>query len=110
VNAALGTPEQPVFFVPVSIGYERVVEEGSYVEEGISGGEKQKEDVAGLLRSAQLALDRYGRLSVQIGEILTLDRVLAEIEPDAALDTVSPARRRAMITRLAHRVMTRSTA
>jgi glycerol-3-phosphate O-acyltransferase len=107
VDAALGTPEQPVFFVPVSIGYERVVEEGSYVEE-ISGGEKQKEDVAGLLRSAKLALDRYGRLSVQIGEILTLEHVLKELVPDAgegALATLSPARRRAVITRLAHRVM-----
>lgn len=104
VDAALGTPEQPVFFVPVSIGYERVVEENSYVEE-ISGGEKRKEDMAGLLRSAKLAMDRYGRLSVQIGEILTLDRVLGEIEPAGKLDALSPARRRAMITRLAHRVM-----
>jgi glycerol-3-phosphate O-acyltransferase len=107
VDAALGTPEQSVFFVPVSIGYERVVEEGAYVQE-ISGGEKSKEDVAGLLRSAKLAMDRYGRLSVQIGEIMTLEHVLKEIVPDAgegALATLSPARRRAMITRLAHRVM-----
>ena len=107
VDAALGAPEQPVFFVPVSIGYERVVEEGSYVQE-ISGGEKQKEDVAGLLRSAKLAMDRYGRLSVQIGEILTLEHELSEMVPDAgegALATLSPARRRAMVTRLAHRVM-----
>jgi glycerol-3-phosphate O-acyltransferase len=104
VDAALGTPERPVFFVPVSIGYERVVEEDAYVEE-LSGAQKAKEDVTGLLRSARFALGRYGRLSVQIGEILTLEDVLHEIAPDAALGTMSPARRRAVVTRLAHRVM-----
>lgn len=107
VDATLGTPEQTVFFVPVSIGYERVVEEKSYVEE-LAGGEKKKEDVAGLLSSAKAVAGRYGRLSVQVGELLTLESVLREIAPGStkeSLTTLSPARRRAIVTRLAHRVM-----
>ena len=107
VDAALGTPERTVFFVPVSIGYERVVEEKSYVEE-LAGGEKKKEDAMGLLSTAKVVAGRYGRLSVQVGELLTLEQVLREIAPGAtkeSLQSLSPARRRAIVTRLAHRVM-----
>jgi glycerol-3-phosphate O-acyltransferase len=104
VDAVLGASEQQaarnVWFCPISIGYERVVEERSYVRE-LSGGEKKKEDVRGLFAAAESALGRYGRLNVQFGELLTLDGVLAELG-DAPF---SPARRRALVTRLAYRVM-----
>lgn len=107
VDAALGTPERPVFFVPVSIGYERIVEENAYVAE-LAGREKKTEDALGLLSSAKVLAGRYGRLSVQVGELLTLEKVLREIAPDApkeSLSSLSPPRRRAIVVRLAHRVM-----
>ncbi len=50
VDAALGV-ERPVYFVPISIGYERVVEEKAFVSE-LTGGEKKQEDMRGLLASA----------------------------------------------------------
>jgi glycerol-3-phosphate O-acyltransferase len=107
VDAVLGASEEKtektarnVWFCPISIGYERVVEERSYVRE-LSGGEKKKEDVRGLFAAAESALGRYGRLNVQFGELLTLDGVLAELG-DAPF---SPARKRALVTRLAYRVM-----
>ncbi|MDB4936036.1 MAG: Glycerol-3-phosphate acyltransferase [Labilithrix sp.] len=91
-----------VWFCPISIGYERLVEEKSYVRE-LSGGEKKKEDVSGLFRAAESALGRYGRLNVQFGELLTIDGLLAEIgESSRAL---TPARRRALVARLAYRAM-----
>lgn len=116
VDAALGAKEagatRKVYFVPISIGYERVVEERAYVRE-LTGGEKQKEDVGGLLRAAESALGRYGRLNVQFGELLTLEGVLDEIDREASPSSkggtagkpLTPARRRAMVTRLAYRVM-----
>jgi glycerol-3-phosphate O-acyltransferase len=64
--------------------------------------------VAGLLSSAKAVAGRYGKVSVQIGELLTLESVLREIAPDAtkaSLSSLSPARRRAIVVRLAHRVM-----
>ncbi len=106
VDAALGV-ERPVYFVPISIGYERVVEEKAFVNE-LSGGEKKPEDVRGLLAGANAIAQRYGRLNVQFGEVLTLDNVLREIDPQAKLggDTkLTPAKRRAIVTRLAYRVM-----
>ena len=91
-----------VWFCPISIGYERLVEEKSYVHE-LSGGEKQKEDVGGLFRAAESALGRYGRLNVQFGELLTLDGVLSELGETKR--PLTPARRRALVTRLAYRAM-----
>lgn len=109
VDAVLGAIEgengqagRKVYFAPISIGYERLVEERSYVRE-LTGGEKKKEDVGGLLRAAESALGRYGRLNVQFGELLTIDGVLGEI--GAKRDALTPARRRALVTRLAYRVM-----
>jgi len=120
VDAALSAPGRKIYFVPISIGYERVVEEKEFVRE-VSGAEKPKEDVRGLLASAGLFRGRYGRLNVQFGPLLTLDGVLDEIDQDAGaalpskdpsaafeasrLAKLTPARRRAVVTRLAHRVM-----
>lgn len=118
VEAAL-SGHRRVYFCPISIGYERVVEERSLVRE-LTGGEKGQEDVRGLLRALETLVGRYGKLNVQFGEPLTLDGVLGELdEPRTASDTaaerprdlarerraLTPARRRALITRLAHRVM-----
>lgn len=91
-----------VYFCPISIGYERVVEEREYVRE-LSGGEKRKEDMRGLLAAAETALGRYGRLNVQFGELLTLDGVIAELGDTGG--AMTPPRRRALVTRLAYRVM-----
>jgi glycerol-3-phosphate O-acyltransferase len=110
VDAVLGAEAQgpgesagrTVWFVPISIGYERLVEEKSYVHE-LSGGEKKKEDVGGLFRAAESALGRYGRLNVQFGELLTLDGVLRELGESKR--PLTPARRRALVTRLAYRAM-----
>lgn len=119
VEAALGAYDgRKIYFVPISIGYERVVEERAYVHE-VSGGEKTKEDVGGLLRAAESALGRYGKLNVQFGELLTIDGILEELsreaaKPDAPVSSsppklsptsLTPAKRRAVITRLAYRTM-----
>jgi glycerol-3-phosphate O-acyltransferase len=106
VDAVLGEAAEgggrKVWFCPISIGYERLVEERSYVRE-LSGGEKKKEDVGGLFRAAESALGRYGRLNVQFGELLTIDGVLSELGEGTR--PLTPARRRALVSRLAYRSM-----
>jgi len=108
VEAALAVPNKELFFVPVSIGYDRLVEGSSYVRE-LTGGEKQEEDARGLLKTTGLLRGRYGRLNIQFGEILSLRDIRANGEPASAKDgerpALHPAKRRALVTRLAHRVM-----
>jgi len=102
VDAALSV-DRPVQFVPVSIGYERIVETSSYEHE-VSGGEKQKEDAAGLLKTTSVLRHRYGRITVQFAEALTLEGIRSELglPPSGELND---AGRRALVTRLANRTM-----
>jgi glycerol-3-phosphate O-acyltransferase len=103
VDAALAVPQRQVFFVPVSIGYERVVEASSYERE-LSGGEKTREDAAGLLKTSGVLRHRYGRINLQVGQLLTLDELCDELGV-ASSDAARPAKRRGVVTRLGNRVM-----
>jgi len=102
-DAALAIPDQECFFVPISIGYERVIEAQGYERE-LRGAEKTKEDAAGLLKSSELLRHRYGTINMQVGQILTFGEIRREIElpADAPL---TPAKRRSLVTRLGNRVM-----
>jgi glycerol-3-phosphate O-acyltransferase len=102
VDAALATAGRPVYFVPISIGYERIVETGAYGSE-MTGQEKHKEDAAGLLKSTEVLRHRYGRINVQFGQFLTLDDIQSELKQQAG--PLTPARRRAIVTRLGNRTM-----
>jgi glycerol-3-phosphate O-acyltransferase len=107
VDAALGVPARTTWFCPVSIGYERFVEEKAFVHE-LGGGEKEEENVGGLVRSIDVFVGRYGRLSVQFGKPLRLVDILLELDPAAKpqdIASLSPPKRRAVITRLAYRTM-----
>jgi glycerol-3-phosphate O-acyltransferase len=106
VDAAMVLKARRVFFVPISIGYERIVEERSYVHE-LSGGEKKEENVGGLLRSSTILRSKYGRLYVQFGEIIDFAKLVEDARLEAGVKSdveLSPKDRRAMIQRLAHSV------
>lgn len=103
VDAALSQPHKAVTFIPVSIGYERLLEERSYMRE-LSGGEKHKEDASSLLRSTSVLGGFYGRVNVQFGEPITLTQLRGEMAMPET-NELAPPQRRSLVTRLAHRVM-----
>jgi glycerol-3-phosphate O-acyltransferase len=103
VDSALALEGRTVSFVPISIGYERMMEEGSFVRE-LSGGAKKQEDALELLKIGGVLREKYGRANIGFGQILTLEemREIVGLRPGAE---VPPAKRRALVTRLAHRMM-----
>jgi glycerol-3-phosphate O-acyltransferase len=103
VDAALSVPQRQVFYVPISIGYERIVETGAYERE-LSGGEKVKEDATGLLRTTDVLRHRYGRINLQFGTALTLDDIRDDLGVPRGVE-MRPPQRRAVVTRLGNRVM-----
>jgi glycerol-3-phosphate O-acyltransferase len=103
VDAALSLPRREVFFVPISIGYERIIETGAYEQE-VTGGEKHKEDAAGLFKTTEVLRHRYGRIDVQFGQALTLADIRRELHIPVSGDLSAP-KRRAVVTRLANRTM-----
>lgn len=102
IDAALKLRHRKVYFVPISVGYERIIEERSYVHE-LGGGEKRKENVGGLLQTPKVLRSRYGRLYVQFGDILSFDELIAE-HGGADRASLSPSQRRNLVQGIARRV------
>ncbi|HMN80456.1 MAG TPA: glycerol-3-phosphate 1-O-acyltransferase PlsB [Burkholderiaceae bacterium] len=72
VESLLRDPARPLVFVPVYIGYERLVEGDTYIAE-LSGRPKERESVLGLMRSLRALRERFGKVHVNVGEPLRCD-------------------------------------
>jgi glycerol-3-phosphate O-acyltransferase len=108
VDAFLATARRDLFFVPIAITYERLVEEGAMVEE-LTGGRKREESVLGLVRARKFLQRRFGSVFVNFGEPISLAEALGPRRASFARDP-SPAcqaEKRAFIERLGHRIVER---
>lgn len=65
--------------VPVYIGYDRVIEEKSYLKE-LSGVPKSQENTADMIKSSSILRKRYGRVYVNIGEPIIMKDYLEKTE------------------------------
>jgi glycerol-3-phosphate O-acyltransferase len=109
VDSATKLRGTKVKLVPVSIGYERIIEERSFVHE-LSGGEKQSENMGGLIKSSSVLRSKWGRLYVQFGEIIDFDEFASnEVQRQgsvgASIIEIAEAQQRAAVRALAHKVM-----
>ncbi|WP_101675211.1 glycerol-3-phosphate 1-O-acyltransferase PlsB [Alloalcanivorax mobilis] len=71
VRSFLRDARKPIAFVPVYVGYEKVIEAGSYIGE-LHGGKKKKESVFGLLKSLKVLRSHFGQVHVNFGEPIRL--------------------------------------
>lgn len=82
LRAHLRQPTRPVLFQPVYIGYEKLMEGTSYLDE-LSGKAKTKESIWQLLMGIPRVLrSNYGQVVVNFGEPIMLGDVLAERAPE----------------------------
>ena len=82
IRAYLRQPVRPVLFQPVYVGYEKLMEGNSYLDE-LSGKPKDKESVWHLLMGIPRVLrQNYGQVVVNFGEPITLADILAEQAPE----------------------------
>jgi len=81
VRAFLRQPKKPVLFQPVYIGYEKVMEARSYLDE-LGGRPKEKESIWALLWGIPKVLrSNFGQVVVNFGEPIALTAMLAEHAP-----------------------------
>ena len=73
-----GVPH-PIVFVPVNIGYEKLIEASSYLDE-LRGGAKERESILDVLRSLRLIRQVFGRVHVSFGNALPLADFLANTD------------------------------
>lgn len=91
-----------VAIVPISVGYEKVIESTSHRRE-VLGGEKKREGLTELLKTPKVLTSKYGRLYVQFGDPIDLGEYLdrydvSRLQPGA--DALKE-----LTVRLGHRVI-----
>lgn len=85
VDALLEHPEiRDAWLVPISIDYERIVEESSYLKE-LEGGAKEKESFVGVIKASKHIRTNYGRVFVQFADPIPLREYLAHKAAQADL-------------------------
>ena len=84
VRSFIREHERPLVFVPVYIGYERLIEGRTYVRE-LSGKPKQRESLWMVLKTARHIKRIYGRVHINFGAPLMLDDYLEQYRPDWGL-------------------------
>ena len=101
VDAWLAGVKHDVWFCPVSISYEKMVEGQSYQRE-LAGGEKPREDAKALLSATRILRRRYGRIAIRFGEPISLAGVFGErgVDPRAH----DPEARRKLVAALGWKV------
>ncbi|MBW2674347.1 MAG: 1-acyl-sn-glycerol-3-phosphate acyltransferase [Deltaproteobacteria bacterium] len=77
--------------IPVFVGYDRVVEERSYLKE-LGGRSKEKEKISSLLKSINILKKRYGGVYMNVGEPMLLKSYLASQETPIEEMTLSERR------------------
>ncbi|MQY51881.1 glycerol-3-phosphate 1-O-acyltransferase PlsB [Rhodocyclus gracilis] len=82
--------QRPLIFVPVYIGYEKVVEGSTYLRE-LEGRPKQRESLWGVLRTARRLKREFGTVHVNFGEPLPLAAFLDGIRPGWTAEPAPPA-------------------
>ena len=66
-----------MIFVPIYIGYDRVMEESSYLNE-IEGGQKKPESILQIIKARKLLKKRYGKIYIKFNEPISLNELMAQ--------------------------------
>lgn len=68
---------EDLIFVPVYIGYDRIIEEHAYVHE-VEGGKKEDENLSQVIRARRFLKKRYGKIYINFHDPLSLREFLAD--------------------------------
>ncbi|WP_076417477.1 glycerol-3-phosphate 1-O-acyltransferase PlsB [Colwellia sp. UCD-KL20] len=109
IQSLLRGIDRPLTLVPVYIGYEHVMEVGTYHKE-LSGSEKKKESFLGVFKAIK-SLRNYGKGYINFGEPININKFLADEVPDwkSAINPLDPQKPKWLtptVNLLADKVMT----
>jgi glycerol-3-phosphate O-acyltransferase len=93
---------EDMIFVPVYIGYDRVLEESAYVHE-IEGGKKEPENIFQVLRARKFLNKRFGKIYIQFHDPLSLNQLLEE--HGTPLQAMNPKEKNTFCRNLGFRVI-----
>jgi glycerol-3-phosphate O-acyltransferase len=90
VRSFLRSSRTPIAFVPVYIGYERVLEGRTYLGE-LRGASKKKESIFDIFKVFGALKQRFGQVAVNFGEPIKLAAFLDQQQPDWRGQSLAPA-------------------
>ena len=70
---------KPLAFVPIYIGYEKIIEGSTYVSE-MRGSQKTSEKLSDIFINLKLIRQNFGKVRVNVGEIIKLDQWLKTVK------------------------------
>jgi glycerol-3-phosphate O-acyltransferase len=91
-----------MIFVPVYIGYDRVLEESSYINE-LSGGHKEPENFRQVISARRFLKKRYGKIYLRFHEPLSLDQLLRD--QGLRIQDISPKEKNTFCRNLGFRIV-----
>jgi glycerol-3-phosphate O-acyltransferase len=78
MRAAQDQKHRPLAFLPVYIGYERLLESHSYIKE-LYGEKKQKESLFDLFSARRYLKENYGKVNLSLGKAILADDIWASL-------------------------------
>ncbi|OPX56848.1 glycerol-3-phosphate 1-O-acyltransferase [Oceanospirillum multiglobuliferum] len=108
IQGFLRNPHRQIKLVPVYIGYEKVIEAGTYLGE-LRGQKKKSESIVGLIRAMKALKEPFGKVSLAFGEPINLaDTLSAQISDtgwnQAGISTEKPEWLSQAVNQLAEQV------
>ncbi|MCK5508538.1 MAG: glycerol-3-phosphate acyltransferase, partial [Desulfobacterales bacterium] len=91
-----------LIFVPIFIGYDRVLEESAYLNE-IEGGQKEPENLLQVIKAGKLLKKRYGRIYIKFHEPVSLNDLLSE--NGSKIQDMTSKEQTVFIRNLGHRII-----
>lgn len=85
IESFLENDSPDLYFVPISIGYERIIEEGAYLKE-LKGDKKKKENFFDLFRLPKFLKRRYGKVYLEFSEPISLKTRMGTAKGDLQKD------------------------
>jgi glycerol-3-phosphate O-acyltransferase len=93
---------EDMIIVPIYIGYDRIIEERSYLHE-LGGGQKEPENFLQVIRARKFLKKRYGKIYIQFHEPISLNQLLSRY--NQPLGQMTSKEKNALIRNLGHRVL-----
>jgi glycerol-3-phosphate O-acyltransferase len=93
---------EDLIFVPIFIGYDRVLEESAYLNE-IEGGQKEPESLLQIIKAGRLLKKRYGRIYIKFHEPMSLNELFSE--SGSKIQDMPSKEQNAFIRNLGHRII-----
>jgi glycerol-3-phosphate O-acyltransferase len=102
INAYKNGACNDMVIVPIYVGYDRIIEEKSYLHE-LEGGQKEQENLLQVIRARKFLKQRYGKIYIQFHDPISMNQLLSRYGQPLA--QMKSKEQNALIRNLGYRII-----